>query len=147
MQQVQWPLQQEEPRQSPLKKGNQARKPLSKDEIINCIIGTEQERLKYKPSAPTLSKANVKDAGPNCAKLHAYVMEHSKDKLSFPTKVDQDYFKGGCGALMLNIAFSSVYNLITLASLDVTFMRLWTLYVLQNLKRYFFNFDHKVHAC
>jgi hypothetical protein len=28
---------------------------------------------------------------------------------------------------MLNIEFSSVYNLITLASLDVTFMRLWTL--------------------
>jgi hypothetical protein len=39
----------------------------------------------------------------------------------------QDYFKGGCGALMLNIEFSSMYNLITLASLDVTFMRLWTL--------------------
>jgi hypothetical protein len=54
-------------------------------------------------------------------------MEHSKDKLAFPTKVDQDYFKSGCGALMLNIAFSSVYNLITLASLDVSFMRLWTL--------------------
>jgi hypothetical protein len=54
-------------------------------------------------------------------------MEHSKDKLAFPAKVDQDYFKGGCGALMLNIAFNSVYNLITLASLDVTFMRLWTL--------------------
>jgi hypothetical protein len=54
-------------------------------------------------------------------------MEHNKDKLSFPVKVDQDYFKGGCGALMLNIEFSSVYNLITLASLDVTFMRLWTL--------------------
>jgi hypothetical protein len=31
-------------------------------------------------------------------------MEHSKDKLSFPAKVDKDYFKGGCGALMLNIA-------------------------------------------
>jgi hypothetical protein len=74
-----------------------------------------------------LSEANVKAVGPNCAKLHAYVMEHSKDKLFFPTMVDQDYFKGGCGALMLNIAFSSVYNLITLASLDVTFMRLWTL--------------------
>jgi hypothetical protein len=28
---------------------------------------------------------------------------------------------------MLNIAFSSVYNLITLASLDVTFLRLWIL--------------------
>jgi hypothetical protein len=54
-----------------------------------------------------LSEENVKDAGPNCAKLHAYVMEHSKDKLAFPAKVDQDYFKGGCGALMLNIAFSS----------------------------------------
>jgi hypothetical protein len=47
-----------------------------------------------------LSEVNVKVAGPNCAKLHAYVMEHSKDKLTFPAKVDQDYFKGGCGALM-----------------------------------------------
>jgi hypothetical protein len=26
-----------------LQKGNQARKPLSKDEILNCIIGTDQE--------------------------------------------------------------------------------------------------------
>jgi hypothetical protein len=50
-----------------------------------------------------------------------------KDKLTFPAKVDQYYFKGGCGALMSNIEFSSVFNLITLASLDVTFMRLWTL--------------------
>jgi hypothetical protein len=74
-----------------------------------------------------LSEANVKAAGQNCAKFHAYVMEHSKDKLEFPEKVDQDYFKGGCGALMLNIEFSSVYNLITLASLDVTFIMLWTL--------------------
>jgi hypothetical protein len=74
-----------------------------------------------------LSEANVKVAGPNGANLHAYVMEHSKDKLAFPAKVDQDYFKGGCGALMLNIDFSSVYNLITLAFLDVTFMRLWIL--------------------
>jgi hypothetical protein len=74
-----------------------------------------------------LSKANVKAAGPNCAKLHAYVTEHSKDKLAFSAKVDQDYFKGGYGDLMLNIEFSGVYNLITLASLDVTFMRLWTL--------------------
>jgi hypothetical protein len=74
-----------------------------------------------------LSEANVKAARPNCAKFQAYVMEHSKDKLAFPTKVDQDYFKCGCGASMLNIEFSSVFNLITLASLDVTFMRLWTL--------------------
>jgi hypothetical protein len=73
-----------------------------------------------------LSEANVKAVGPNCAKLHAYVMEHSKDKLVFPTKVDQDYFKDVCGSLMLNIEFISMYNLITLA-LDVTFMRLWTL--------------------
>jgi hypothetical protein len=54
-------------------------------------------------------------------------MEHSKDKLAFPKKVDQDYFEGGCGALMLIIEFSRVFNLITLASMDVTFMRLWTL--------------------
>jgi hypothetical protein len=74
-----------------------------------------------------LSEANVKACGPNRAKLHAYVMEHSTDKLAFLAKVDQDYFKGGCGALMLNIEFSSMYNLITLASLDDTFMRLWTL--------------------
>jgi hypothetical protein len=127
MQQVQQPLQQEEPMQSPLQKGNRARKPLSKDEIFNCANGTKQDRPKYKPGAPMLSEANVKAAGPNCAKLHAYVMEHSKDKLAFPEKVDQDYFKGSCGALMSNIAFSSVFNLITLAFLDVTFMRLWTL--------------------
>jgi hypothetical protein len=63
-----------------------------------------------------LSEANLEAAGPNCARLHAYVMEHNKDKFAFPTKLDQDYFKGGCGALMLNIAFSSVYNLITLVS-------------------------------
>jgi hypothetical protein len=37
-----------------------------------------------------LSEANVKAVGPNCAKLHAYVMEHSKDKLAFSVKVDQD---------------------------------------------------------
>jgi hypothetical protein len=54
-------------------------------------------------------------------------MEHSKDKLAFPAKVDQDKFKGGCGALMLNIEFNSMYNLITLTSLDATSMRLWTL--------------------
>jgi hypothetical protein len=54
-------------------------------------------------------------------------MKHSKDKLGFLAKVDKDYFRGGCGALMLNIEFSSVFNLITLPSLDVTFMRLWTL--------------------
>jgi hypothetical protein len=54
-------------------------------------------------------------------------MEHNNDKLTFLAKVDQDYFNGGCGALMLNIEFSSVNNIITLASLDVTFMRLWTL--------------------
>jgi hypothetical protein len=74
-----------------------------------------------------LSEANVKAAGQNCAKLHAYVMEHNNDKPAFPAMVDQDYFKGGCGALMLYIEFSCVFNLITLASLDVTFMRLWTL--------------------
>jgi hypothetical protein len=113
MQQVQQPLQQEEPGQSPLQKGNQASKPLSKDEILNCVNGTEHDRPKYKPGAPMLSEANVK--------------EHSKDKLVFPAKVDQYYFKGSCGALMLNIEFSSVFNLITLASLDVTYMRLWTL--------------------
>jgi hypothetical protein len=54
-------------------------------------------------------------------------MEHSKDKLALPAKVDQDYFKSGCGALMLNIEFSSVFNFVTLASLDVTLMRLRTL--------------------
>jgi hypothetical protein len=74
-----------------------------------------------------LSEANVKATGLNWAKLHAYDMEHRKDKLAFPAKMDQDYFKGGCGSLMLNIEFNSMFNLITLASLDVTFMRLWTL--------------------
>jgi hypothetical protein len=58
-----------------------------------------------------LSEANVKTTEPNCAKLHAYVMEHSKDKLAFPSKVDQDYFKGGCGALMLNIEFNRLITL------------------------------------
>jgi hypothetical protein len=74
-----------------------------------------------------LLEANLEAVGPNCARLHSYIMEHGKDKLAIPAKVDQHYFKGGCGALMLNIAFSSVYNLITLASLDVTFLRLWIL--------------------
>jgi hypothetical protein len=74
-----------------------------------------------------LLEANIEAAGPNCARLHAYVMEHNKDKLAFPAKVNQDYFKGGGGALMLNIAFSSVYNHITLAFLDVNFLRLWKL--------------------
>jgi hypothetical protein len=83
MQQVQQPLQQEELRQSPLQKGNQAGKPLSTDEILNCIIGTKHERPKYNPGAPMLSEANLEAAGPNCAKLHAYVMEHSKDNLPF----------------------------------------------------------------
>jgi hypothetical protein len=55
MQQVQQPLQQEEPIQSPLQKGNQTRKLLSKDEILNYIIGTKQEQPKYKPDAPMLS--------------------------------------------------------------------------------------------
>jgi hypothetical protein len=96
MQQVQHPLQQEEePRQSPLQKRNQARKPFSKDEIVNYIIGIEQERPKYKPGAPMLSEANLEAAGPNCDRLHAYVMEHGKGKLSFPAKVDKDYVKGG----------------------------------------------------
>jgi hypothetical protein len=74
-----------------------------------------------------LSEVNLRVAGPNCARLHANVMEHIKDKLGFPAKVDQHYFNGGCGALMLNIAFIRVYSLITLASLDVAFLRLWTL--------------------
>jgi hypothetical protein len=94
--------------------------------FLTVLLG-QNNRPEYNSSAPMLSEANVKVAGPNCAKLHAYVMKHNKDNLAFPAKVDQDYFKGGCGALMLNIEFSSVYNLITLASLDVTFMRLWTL--------------------
>jgi hypothetical protein len=94
---------------------------------MRFLTGIEQDRPKYKPGAPMLSEANVKAAGPNCAMFHAYVMAHSKDKLAFPAKVDQDYFTGGCGALMLNIELSSVFNLITLASLDVIFMRLRTL--------------------
>jgi hypothetical protein len=44
-------------------------------------------------------------------------MKQNKDKLAFLAKVDEDYFQGG-GALMLNIAFCGVYNLITLASLS-----------------------------
>jgi hypothetical protein len=38
----------------------------------------------------------------------------------------QDYFQDD-GDLMLNIAFSGVYDLITLDALNVTFLRLWTL--------------------
>jgi hypothetical protein len=45
MQQVQHPLQQEEPRQTPLDKGNQARKPLSKDEILYYVNGTERDQI------------------------------------------------------------------------------------------------------
>jgi hypothetical protein len=73
-----------------------------------------------------LPEVELEAAGPNCARLHTYIIEHNKDKLVFPAKVDQDYFQGG-GALMLKVAFSGVYNLITLAALDVTFLRLWTL--------------------
>jgi hypothetical protein len=73
-----------------------------------------------------LLEADLEAVGPICVRLHAYIMEHSKDKLTFPAKVGQGYFQGG-GALMLNIAFSGVYNLIILASLGVIFLRLWTL--------------------
>jgi hypothetical protein len=41
-----------------------------------------------------LSEADLEAAGSNCARLHAYFMEHSKDKLAFLAKVDQDYFQG-----------------------------------------------------
>jgi hypothetical protein len=36
---------------SPLQKGNHAKKPLSKHEILKCIIGTELDAPKYKSSA------------------------------------------------------------------------------------------------
>jgi hypothetical protein len=54
----QQPLQQEETRQSPPQKENQARKPLSKDEILNCIIGTKQDP-KYNPVVPMLLEADL----------------------------------------------------------------------------------------
>jgi hypothetical protein len=54
-----------------------------------------------------LSETDLEAAGPNCVRLHGYVMEKAKDKLAFPAKVGQGYFQGG-GALMLNIAFSGV---------------------------------------
>jgi hypothetical protein len=73
-----------------------------------------------------LSEAALEAVGPNCARLHAYVMEHSKDKLGFPAKVAQAYFQGD-GDLMLYVTFSDVYDLITLDALDVSFLRLWTL--------------------
>jgi hypothetical protein len=47
------------------------------------MSSSEQERPKYKPGAPMLSEANLKATGPNCAKLLAYVMEHSKVNLPF----------------------------------------------------------------
>jgi hypothetical protein len=53
-------------------------------------------------------------------------MEHNKDKLTFPAKVAQDKCQGDSD-LMLNIAFSGIYDLITLVALDVTFLRLETL--------------------
>ena len=71
-----------------------------------------------------LSEADLEAAGPNCARLHAYAMEHSKDK-SFPAKLTKDSFHGD-GDLKLNIAFSGVYDLITLVTMDVTLLRLWT---------------------
>jgi hypothetical protein len=93
MQHVQQPLQQEEgPKQSPLQKENQARKLLSKDEILNCIIVKEQEP-KYKSGVPMLSKADLEAAGPNCARLDAYIMEHGEDKLTFPAKLVKSTFK------------------------------------------------------
>jgi hypothetical protein len=70
-----------------------------------------------------LSEANVKAAGQIVPSF--MLMSWNTVRINLP--FHQDYFKGGCGALMLNIEFSSMYNLITLASLDVTFMRLWTL--------------------
>ena len=108
--------------QPPQKKG--ARKPLPRDELLNCFWTKHDP--KYKHVVPMLSEANLQAAGPNCARLHAYAMEHSKDKLSFPAKLPEDSFHGA-GDLMLNIAFSHVYDLITLVALDETFLRLWTL--------------------
>jgi hypothetical protein len=60
-----------------------------------------------------LLEANVEAVGLNCARLHAYIMKHSKDELGFPAKMAQYYFQGD-GDLMLNIAFSGVYDFITL---------------------------------
>jgi hypothetical protein len=73
-----------------------------------------------------LSEVDLQAVGPNCARFHAYTMEHSKDKLSFPAKLPEDSFHGA-GDLMLNIAFRHVYDLITLVALDDTLLRLWTL--------------------
>jgi hypothetical protein len=66
-------------------------------------------------------------------------MEHSKDTLAFPAKVDQDYFKGGCGALMLNIEFSSMSRCYLHEVVDIVSP--------SNLKKYFSNFERKVHEC
>ncbi|PUZ60740.1 hypothetical protein GQ55_4G177300 [Panicum hallii var. hallii] len=125
------PLQQKEgersqsqPEQQSPREEKQARKPLPKDELVNAIWTTQNP--KYKPGVPMLSEADLDATGPNCARLHAYVMENSKDKLGFPAKVPQAYFEGD-GDLMLNIAFDDVYDLITLGALDVSFLRLWTL--------------------
>ena len=40
-----------------------------------------------------LSEVDLEAAGPNCARLHAYFMEHSKDKTGFPAKVAKNTFK------------------------------------------------------
>jgi hypothetical protein len=58
--------------------------------IVKCIIRIEQDS-EYKPAIPMLSEMDLEVAGPNCVRLHDYVMEHSKDKLAFPAKVDQEY--------------------------------------------------------
>jgi hypothetical protein len=63
--------------------------------FLTVLLGQNMNDQKYKPGAPMLSEANLEAAGPNCARLHAYIIEHSKDKLAFPAKVDQHYFQGG----------------------------------------------------
>ena len=73
-----------------------------------------------------LWEVDLEAVGPNFGRLNAYFMEHSKDKTGFLAKVAKKYFKGD-GDLNLKIAFSDLYDLITLAALDITFMRLWTL--------------------
>jgi hypothetical protein len=86
--------QQEEDMQSlhedeqPPQKEKQARKPLSKDELLIYIWIKHDP--KYKPSVPMLLEAELEAAKPNCqvARLHD---GHSKDKLVFPANVAQDY--------------------------------------------------------
>jgi hypothetical protein len=53
----------------------------------------KEQEPKYKSGVPMLSKVDLEAAGPKCARLHAYIKEHSEDKLTFPAKLVKYTFK------------------------------------------------------